>query len=228
MTWIHHFQFRDSGGVMRLNWPVRLMEYLGYPGIALAVALENLFPPIPSEIVLPFAGFLTTRGALTLAGAVSAATIGSVAGALVLYFAGKLLGREWILRFVHRFGPYLGVRETGVRRAGQWFTRYGGWTVFFCRMVPTLRSLISIPAGLVGMPITPFILYTAAGALIWNLLLVSGGAALGKSWTRVSVWMQHYRNAALIAAALAGIAVLGLWLRRRQLARMHREDKWMQ
>lgn len=209
-----------------MGWPIRLMEYLGYPGIALVVALENIFPPIPSEIVLPFAGFLTTRGTLTVPGAVTAATVGSVAGALVLYFAGRVMGREWVHWFVRRFGPYLGVRETSVRRAGRWFTRYGGWTVFFCRMVPAMRSLISIPAGLVGMPLLPFVAYTTAGALVWNLLLVSGGAALGKSWTRVSVWIERYRMAALIVVVVAGLATLGLWLRRRRLARIRPEDEW--
>lgn len=208
-----------------MDWSVRLMEYLGYPGIALVVALENIFPPIPSEIVLPFAGFLTTRSSLTVMGAVTAATVGSVAGALVLYFAGKLLGREWVNWFVRRFGPYLGVRDAGVRRAGRWFSSYGGWAVFFCRMVPALRSLISIPAGLVSMPLLPFVAYTTAGTLIWNLLLVSGGAALGKSWTRVSVWIERYRTIALIAIGLVGLGVLVLWVCRKRAARFRSEDE---
>src|SRR5690606_40170323 len=119
------------------------------PGIILVVLLENLFPPIPSEVILPFAGFLTTAGALTLPGVIAASTTGSVLGAIALYFVGNGFGRERIYRIVDRYQRLLTVTPEHVQRAEDWFTRYGAHTVFFCRMIPIMRSIISIPAGLV-------------------------------------------------------------------------------
>src|SRR5690625_2007334 len=135
------------------------METLGYPGIAIIVFLENLFPPIPSEVILPFSGFMTTTGTVGLFGVIMASTVGSLLGAMALYALGGWFGRERIYRIVKRYQRFLGVKPEHVSRAETWFESYGSRTVFICRMIPVLRSLISIPAGLVRMNLVSFSLY---------------------------------------------------------------------
>lgn len=191
-----------------MDWTTEIMEAFGYPGIILVILIENLFPPIPSEIVLPFAGFMTTQGSLTLSGVVVAATIGSVLGAIVLYGVGLWFGRERIYWIVRRYGRWLTITEADVQRTEDWFGRYGMWTVFFCRMVPVMRSLISIPAGLVRMNMGLFILYTAIGSAIWNVLLAGVGAALGAAWDRVSHWVNLYQDAVIALLLIAAAAFL--------------------
>ncbi|MEW8978084.1 MAG: DedA family protein [Symbiobacterium sp.] len=191
-----------------MNWITEIMEAFGYPGIVLVILIENLFPPIPSEIVLPFAGFMTTQGSLTLFGVVVAATFGSVLGALALYGVGVWFGRDRIYRIARRYGRWLTVGEQDVQRAEDWFARYGIWTVFFCRMVPVLRSLISIPGGLVRMNLAVFVLYTALGSVIWNLLLSGVGAVLGAAWPAVSRWVNLYQDVVIALLALAVAAFL--------------------
>lgn len=200
-----------------MDWTARVMEAFGYPGIILVILIENLFPPIPSEIVLPFAGFMTTQGSLTLFGVVLAATAGSVLGALALYGIGLWFGRERIYGIVRRYGRWLTLTEADVQRTEDWFERYGMWTVFFCRMVPIMRSLISIPAGLVRMNMGLFVVYTAIGSAVWNLVLVGLGAALGATWDRVSHWVSIYQDV-VIAVLLLGAAAFLLYrlLRRRK------------
>jgi membrane protein DedA with SNARE-associated domain len=192
-----------------LAWTTPVMEAFGYPGIVFVILVENLFPPIPSEIVLPFAGFLTTRGNLTLVGVIGASTIGSVLGAGALYWVGQWFGRVRIYALVARFGRLLTVSERDLQRAENWFERYGSWTVLFCRMIPVIRSLISIPAGLVRMNLWTFLLYTAIGSLVWNLVLVGVGALLGAAWPTVTAWVGYYQNI-VIAAAVVLLAVVGL------------------
>ncbi|MGE5591038.1 MAG: DedA family protein [Bacillota bacterium] len=199
-----------------MDWSTGVMQTFGYPGIVLVVLIENLFPPIPSEVVLPFAGFLTTYGGLTVPGVAAAATLGSTLGATALYWIGMWLGRERIYRTVQRFGRALTVSERDVLRAEDWFQRHGTWTVFFCRMIPVLRSLISIPAGLVRMRLSVFIVYTALGSLVWNLLLIGLGAALGAAWPAVTAWLAYYRNLVFVVVA-AVLLTIGFmrWRRRR-------------
>jgi len=186
------------------------MEAFGYPGIVLIILIENLFPPIPSEIVLPFAGFMTTQGSLTLFGVLVASTVGSVLGAIALYGVGLWFGRDRIYAIVRRYGRWLTIGEQDVQRTEDWFARYGIWTVFFCRMVPVMRSLISIPAGLVRMNMGVFILYTAIGSAIWNLVLAGIGATLGAAWPTVSRWVSIYQDG-VIAAALIAVAAFLLY-----------------
>lgn len=182
------------------------MQAFGYPGILLVVLIENLFPPIPSEIVLPFAGFLTQQGSLTFIGVLIASTLGSVLGAIALYYLGRWLGRDRIYLIVNRYGKWLTVTEENVQTAETWFTRYGTWTVFFCRMVPIIRSLISIPAGLIDMNLVTFTIYTTFGTLIWNTVLVGLGALLGANWHRVIGWIDTYQNIVLGLLILLFIA----------------------
>lgn len=199
-----------------MDWAIRLMETLGYPGIVLVVLLENLFPPIPSEVILPFAGFITTSGALTLPGVIAASTLGSVLGALLLYFAGAWFGRERIYRFVERYERYLTVSPEHVTRAEAWFERHGVVTVLLCRMVPIMRSIISIPAGLVRMNLLTFTVYTAIGALVWNTALAGIGALLGSSWHLVSQWVSYYQDLVIAIGVLAVLAFVVSRLRARR------------
>ncbi|KAF0993659.1 DedA family protein [Geobacillus sp. TFV-3] len=197
-------------------WITNVMEQFGYIGIFLIIALENIFPPIPSEVILPFGGFMTTYTSLTVPGVIAAATAGSVAGALVLYGIGRLLSGDRLERIVDRWGGWLRVKPEDIAKANRTFQRYGVWAVFFGRMVPLVRSLISIPAGMAKMNIGLFVWLSVLGTLIWNTALVSIGAALGQSWGKVSEVIGMYAEVVyiVIAISLAASAVR-LWKRRR-------------
>ncbi len=161
------------------DWAVRLMETLGGPGAGLAVALENIFPPLPSELILPLAGFTASRGQLGLVEAIVWTTIGSLVGALGLYAAGRALGRERVRRIAVKV-PLVSAAD--VDRTHDWFDRHGAKAVFFGRMLPLFRSFISIPAGVEAMPVHRFALLTTAGSLIWNTVFILAGYALGENW----------------------------------------------
>lgn len=182
------------------DWIIGLMERLGGPGAGLAIALENIFPPIPSELVLPLAGFAASRGDLTVYGAIIWTTMGSVVGALVLYGAGRKLGRERIRRLAGRL-PLLDVED--VDRTDAWFHRHGSKAVFFGRMVPVFRSLISIPAGIDQMPWLRFVLLTAAGSLVWNTALILAGFFLGEQWQEVQRYTGVVQRILLLACGVA-------------------------
>ena len=181
------------------QWVLDVIGALGYIGLALLLVAENLFPPIPSEVVLPLAGFLVGRGDLSLWGAIFAATFGSVAGALVLYGLGRWGGRRLVLRY----GQWLRVDEKGLKDAEGWFRRYGDWVVLFARVVPVARSIVSIPAGTMKMPIGRFVLLTTLGSAVWNSVLIGAGVFLGANWQAVEGWMGSYSDVVLIAGTVA-------------------------
>lgn len=187
------------------DWIVDLMGRLGSPGAGLLVALESIFPPIPSELVLPLAGFAASRGDLHLAAAVVWTTLGSLVGALVLYVLGARLGEDR-LRAAARRIPL--VRESDLDTVDDWFTRHGGKAVLLGRMVPGVRSLISVPAGVARMPLARFVLLTAAGSLVWNTLLISGGYALGSRWEVVETWVGRFQEVVVVLGVLALVAVV--------------------
>lgn len=192
------------------------MERLGYAGIFLIVLIENLFPPIPSEFVLPFSGFMTTQGIVSIPGVIVAATLGSVVGAIVLYWAGALIGRDRVYRIVERYQRLLTVKPEHLQKAEDWFHRYGTRTILFCRVLPIVRSIISIPGGLMRMNLIQFALYTSIGALAWNTALVGMGALLGHSWPTVVTWMEYYKLAFLaVGATLALVVGIVYWRKRR-------------
>lgn len=164
------------------QWVQDVIESLGYLGVALLVIAENLFPPIPSEIVLPFAGFVARRGDGSVVVMVIASTIGSVVGALVLYAIAAAIGPERIHTFVVRFGKWFGVKESDMVRAEEWFDRRSNVAVLVGRCVPLIRSLVSIPAGFRRMRFVPFVVLTAVGSAVWNVALIGAGAALGDQW----------------------------------------------
>lgn len=182
------------------GWAVDLMEALGGPGAGLAIALENLFPPLPSEVVLPLAGFTASRGEFTLAGALFWTTLGSVVGALALYGLGAGLGRDRARALLLRL-PL--VRGADVDRAEAWFARHGAAAVLLGRMVPVVRSLVSLPAGTQRMPLVRFTALTAVGSLVWNALFVGAGYALGENWDAVAPYAGALQKGVLGLVVLA-------------------------
>jgi len=186
------------GGVA--DWAVGLMETLGGPGAGLAIALENLFPPLPSEIILPLAGFAASQGKLGLVEVLVWTTVGSVIGALALYAIGAVLGRDRMRRLAERV-PLVHVED--VDRVEAWFQKHGSKAVFFGRMLPVFRSLISIPAGVERMPVLRFTLLTLAGSGIWNTIFVLAGFFLGEQWHIV----EEYAGI-LQKVVIAGVVVL--------------------
>ncbi|WP_143416267.1 DedA family protein [Geobacillus sp. E263] len=179
-------------------WITDFMEQFGYIGIFLMIALENIFPPIPSEVILPFGGFMTTYTSLTVPGVIVAATAGSIVGAIVLYGIGRLLSVERLERIVDRWGGWLRVKPEDIDKANRTFQRYGVWAVFLGRMIPLVRSLISIPAGMARMNLWLFVWLSVLGTLIWNTILISVGAALGQSWGKVSEVIGAYADVVYI------------------------------
>ena len=192
------------------DWIFQVISTLGYLGLALLLIAENLFPPIPSEVVLPLAGFVVGRGDLGFLQALLASTTGSVVGALILYALGRYGGRGLVLRY----GSWLRVSATELERAEGWFRRYGCWVVLGARVVPFARSIVSIPAGTMQMPLIRFTVLTALGSGAWNALLIGAGVSLGANWTRISGWIGSYSEVVLIL--LAGVAALFLVLRHRR------------
>lgn len=183
----------------------------GYPGILGAMLAENLFPPIPSEIVLPLAGYEASRGSLTFVWTVAAATAGSLLGALVLYAVGLYGGRPAVERWL-RVGP------DDLARSERWFARWGDWVVLGARVVPVARSVVSIPAGTMRMPLPRFVVLTTLGSLAWNLLLVGAGYLLGRHWEDVADVVGGFSKVVLGVAVIAlvgGAAALVRARRRR-------------
>lgn len=199
------------------NWITDFLEQYGYIGIFLMIAFENIFPPIPSEAILPFGGFMTTYTSVTVPGVIAAATGGSVAGALILYGIGRLfLNTEKLERLVDRWGHLLRVKKEDIRRADAWFDKYGYWTVLFCRMIPLVRSLISIPAGMSGMNVFVFLIFTTIGTLIWNIILVSLGVMLGESWEDILYYFKLYSTGAYSLIAIGLVIFIVVFLRKRR------------
>lgn len=196
------------------EWAIDLMETLGSAGAGLAIALENLFPPLPSEIILPLAGFTASRGTFSLAEALIWTTLGSLVGAVALYMLGALLGRDRLRRIASRV-PLLKLSD--VDRAEAWFTRHGSKAVFFGRMIPIFRSLISIPAGVERMPVARFILLTTAGSAIWNTVFVMAGYYLGENWHVVEQYADILQK--IVIAGVVVTTVVFVVLRWRQHSR---------
>ncbi|MEU3301152.1 DedA family protein [Streptomyces sp. NPDC006678] len=185
------------------GWINSLMDTLGAPGAGIAVALENLFPPLPSEVILPLAGFAAATGRMDLLDAVLWTTLGSVVGALALYGVGALLGRDRTVAIAARL-PL--VKATDIERTEAWFARHGTKAVFFGRMIPVFRSLISVPAGIERMPLPVFLGLTTLGSALWNTAFVLAGYALGDNWSEVTGYVDAYAKVVL-ASALAAVVL---------------------
>jgi len=189
------------------------METLGLVGVGLLVAIESIFPPIPSEIILPLAGFTASQGSFTVVGAIVAATIGSVVGAIGLYYLGRVLGVQRLRMWAERV-PLMSGED--VDKAMAWFHRHGKIAVLTGRFVPIVRSLVSIPAGVDRMPLPVFLLLTTLGSGLWNSLFVGLGFLLGENWTTVERVMGTYSTAILVAAVLALALFVVLRIRKRR------------
>lgn len=191
-------------------WIQSFMEQFGYIGVFLLIALENIFPPIPSEVILTFGGFMTHSTNLTVFGVIVASTAGSVIGAVILYGIGLLIDVERLEKIVDRYGHILRLTKEDIHKADAWFDKYGIWTVLFCRMIPLIRSLISIPAGMANMKFGLFLFFTTIGTLIWNTILVNVGAAVGSNWHKIVEYMDVFSNVIYAIIALLGIGVI-IW-----------------
>ena len=189
------------------TWVQDVIEQLGYLGVALLVVLENVFPPIPSEIVLPFAGFVAQQGSESVVLMILAATVGSVIGALIMYWIAAIIGDERLHAFTRRFGKWVQIREADLTRAEEWFDRHAMSAVLVGRCVPLIRSVVSIPAGFRRMKLIPYIAYTFLGSLVWNIALVGAGAVLGENWERVEPVVATFQWI-VIVMILAGLARL--------------------
>jgi membrane protein DedA with SNARE-associated domain len=163
------------------DWIISIMEQLGYCGIALLMFLDNVFPPIPSEVIMPSAGFAASKGQLLLSGVIIAGSIGSLVAAALLYWVGRKIPNQSIFNWVDRYGKYLFIKSEEVKKALDWFEKYGHRVVFFGRMVPAVRSLISIPAGMSHMPFWKFMLYSGVGTIIWTTFLACVGYYFGNN-----------------------------------------------
>ena len=163
------------------DWIISIMEQLGYFGIALLMFLDNVFPPIPSEVIMPSAGFAASNGQVLLSGVIIAGSIGSLVAAALLYWVGRKIPNQSIFNWVDRYGKYLFIKSDEVKKALDWFEKYGHRVVFFGRMVPAVRSLISIPAGMSHMPFWKFMLYSGVGTIIWTTFLACVGYYFGNN-----------------------------------------------
>ncbi|OCA87521.1 alkaline phosphatase [Bacillus sp. FJAT-27225] len=198
------------------NWIISIMNDFGYMGVFLLIALENVFPPIPSEVILTFAGYMTLKSEMSVLGVIFVSTAGSVTGAVILYGIGLLLDVERLEKIVDRWGKILRVSRKDIHKADAWFDKYGPWTVFFCRLIPLIRSLISIPAGMSNMKFWLFLILTTAGTLIWNTLLVNAGAILGENRHKIVEYMDIFSNVVYVLIVLAFIYFVVKFIKSRR------------
>ena len=189
------------------------MERLGYFGIALLMFLDNVFPPIPSEIIMPSAGYSASQGSLTLIGVIIAGSIGSIVAAALLYWVGYQFSHAAIFRFVDRYGKYLFIKSADVKQSLAWFEQYGHRIVFFGRMVPAVRSLISIPAGMSRMPFWKFMLFSSLGTIIWTSFLACMGFYFGENQ---ALMQQIFSQVGYVILAIVALVILIIFYRRQQ------------
>ena len=189
-----------------------IMEQFGYLGVFLLIAIENIFPPIPSEAVLLFGGFMTTYAGLNIVVMIIAATLGSLVGGIVLYFIGRIFNKERLKKIISgKIGKVLRLKAEDIDKADKWFDEKGNKTVFFCRFIPIVRSLISIPAGMSQMPLGKFFLYTTVGSAIWNTVLLTIGNIVGENWASMLTIFEQYSHITLIVLAVIFILGCGIF-----------------
>ena len=188
-----------------------MMDKFGYLGVFVLIAIENIFPPIPSEVILLFGGFMTTNTSLNVVFMIIAATLGSLLGAIVLYYIGKIFNKERLKRIVSgKIGKVLRLKEKDIDKADEWFDNKGNITVFFCRFVPIVRSLISIPAGMSEMPMLKFLIYTIVGSAIWNTVLIVLGNRVGENWESILGIFDRYSHIVVIVLIIIFVGFL-IW-----------------
>lgn len=195
-----------------VQWTLDLMNSLGYVGIVLLMVLENLFPPLPSELILPAAGFAAARGDLTLVGVVLSGALGSVLGTLPLYYIGRAVGEKRLIAWADRYGRWLTLRGQEIKQADDWFDRHGPRAVLFGRMIPGIRSLLSLPAGMSEMALPKFLLYSAVGSGLWAALLSGAGYLLGDHYEQVGKYVGPIGTVLLTVLAVYAV----VWVLRRR------------
>ncbi len=195
-----------------LDWITSTINSLGYPGIALLMFLENIFPPVPSEVIMPLAGFTVTQGKLSLVYVIVAGMVGSVLGALPWYYAGKRLGEDRLKNLADKYGNWLTLSGKDIDKSKQWFDKHGGIAVFFCRLVPGVRTLISVPAGIDKMHLVPFLLYSTLGTALWVGLLTYAGLLLKQNYKLVEKFLGPASGVVLVALIVAFV----IWVARRK------------
>jgi membrane protein DedA with SNARE-associated domain len=186
------------------EWIINTMNSLGYLGIGILMFLENLFPPIPSELIMPLAGFTASQGKMDIFLAIAAGTIGTIFGAIPWYYAGFVLGEQRLVSLVNRYGKWFGISGDDISKSTRWFDRHGLKAVLFCRLVPGVRTLISIPAGISKMSLLPFLLYSTIGTIAWVSLLTYAGYVLGANYKLVDTYIDP------ISKIVLAILVIGL------------------
>jgi membrane protein DedA with SNARE-associated domain len=191
-----------------IEWMTDLIDSVGLLGVAALVALENIFPPIPSEVILLLAGYNVELQRFGFIGAVLAATAGSVIGAYFLYGVGRVLSETRLERFLARVGKFVGLKQKDVHKGFQWFERHEDPVVFFGRLVPVVRSVVSIPAGAEKMPLVKFTFLTAAGSLIWNTVWVSIGWSLGSQWEKAERWSDALQYAVVVLVVIVLVVLI--------------------
>lgn len=201
------------------DWIQNLMDSMGYFGILLLMIIENVFPPIPSELIMPSAGFAAARGDLNLALVVLMGTLGSVLGTLPLYYIGRAFGEKRLMEWADKHGKWLTLSGKDIKKADDWFDRHGTKAVLFGRMVPGIRSLLSLPAGMSEMPMPKFLIYSAIGSALWSTALTGAGYLLGENYDRVE---QYIGPASRIILGVVVIAAVVWFLRRRRAAQEQR------
>lgn len=189
------------------------MNSLGYLGIGLLMFLENLFPPIPSELIMPLAGFTIAQGQMDFFPAVAAGIIGTVLGALPWYYLGQLVGEERLRHWADKYGKWITVSGSDIDKADRWFKRHGNQAVFFCRLVPGVRTLISLPAGLNNMPLLPFLLYSTAGTTLWVSFLTFAGYKLGKNYELIEKYIDPISKIVVVTIVIWFV----LWVVRKNM-----------
>jgi membrane protein DedA with SNARE-associated domain len=194
------------GGIVSglANWAVDVIDKLGYWGLFLILVLENVFPPIPSEAVLPLAGYLTGRGEMNYFWAVVVSTTGAVVGALILYYFGQWFGDHRVRWMVRNWGKWFAITEEDFDTASAWFDRRGNIAVMLCRCVPIVRSIVSIPAGIRKMPLLPFVAYSAVGSAVWNSILIGLGWIVGDNWEDIEGYADYLQYAVILLVLVLG------------------------
>lgn len=185
------------------DWIISTINQFGYAGIFVLMIVESVFPPIPSELIIPFAGYTAANGQLNVFGVIAAASAGSVTGMVPWYLAGRLFGLDRVRWMADRFGRLLTLNADEIDMAERWFQRFGPAIVFFGRLLPIIRTLISVPAGLARMPVWAFFLFSLAGILLWNCVLVGAGFILHEHYDLVEAWLDPLTY--LVIAAVVGI-----------------------
>lgn len=195
------------------EWVLSIMEQLGYIGIAILMFLDNIFPPIPSEIIMPSAGYAASQNQLTLIGVIIAGCLGSLIAAALLYWVGYKFNHNTIFNFIDRYGKYLFIQSEDVQKSLIWFKKYGHRIVFFGRMIPAARSLISIPAGMSRMPFWKFMFYSSLGTIIWTTFLAYIGFYFGENQ---ALMHQIFSQVGYFIIAIIVIIIIWMWYRHHQ------------